>query len=67
MVVTKESAKTQWESLVRQWNREGQPTHVAVGEAQYQMVQNAQTKKIEFHLVANMGLMGSSSMKGLVK
>jgi hypothetical protein len=67
MVITEESSKTVWNRLGAQWMKEGKPSFLAVGSVQYRVIQNAETKKIEFNPVANMGLMGSSSMQGLVK
>jgi len=67
MVITQESSPTVWGRLRAQWHSEQQPTFVTAGSMQYQAVQNAESKELEFRPVADAGLMGSTSTAGLVK
>jgi len=67
MVITQENAPERWALLERRWKSEAQPALLASGSITYQVVQSALTGEIEFRQVADLGLMGSSSMAGVVK
>jgi hypothetical protein len=50
-IITFENDPGRYQTLHATWLKEKQPSVVMSGSATYRMVQNAQTKEIEFHLI----------------
>jgi len=66
-MITRESNQETWEKIYRQWLREGKPSYIAIGSAQYQVLQLHGTGEVGFKSVDGNSMMGSSSVAGMVK